>query len=398
MPQSGDEHIGARIARYRKQRGLTQQGLALRANVSKSLLSKAECGQKPVSQALIAACSRALGVTTSELLGQPYIEELRRDRMDALLNPIRIGMENWDVPHDWDTPPRPVALIRPDVQRALKQRRQADYMPMARDLPALIDECVHAIHTTTGEEQRQAHELLAGAFRCVFTLAWGFGYLDLATVSLDRIATLAPRADEPGLAAIHAYLRAQTVLSSGRYDIGLRVIDRALRDLDGQDARRCEGIAALRGSLHLRAAVLAGRSKDRDLANARLEEASAIATRTGELPDYGLTFGAVNVGVHAVAIAAELDDYGGAIELARKVRIPAGWSRSRAGHHWMDLGRANAWDGRTEDALACLMKARRIAPQQTRYHPTVRDTVQTLRRRERTRGSVLAEYAEWVGL
>lgn len=398
MPHSADDRTGARIARYRKQRGLTQQGLSMRANVSKSLLSKVECGQKPASQALIAACARALNITTSDLLGQPYIEELRRDRMDALLNPIRIGMENWDVPHDWDTSPRPVALIRADIDRALLQRRHADFMDMARALPALIDECVHAVHINHGEERRQAYESMAWAFRCVFTLAWGFGYLDLATVALDRIALAAPLADEPGLVAMHAYLRAQTVLSSGRYATGLWVVDQALRGMEGLDARHPGGLQAMAGVLQLRAAVLAGRAKDSDHADARLDEAGRLARQTGELADYGVAWGPTNVGVHAVAISLELEEYGQAIERARNVRLPRGWDRSRAGHHWMDLGRANAWDGNPEDALTCLLKARRIAPQQTRYHPTVRDTVLTLKRREQTRSSNLAEYAEWVGV
>ncbi|MFF3379931.1 helix-turn-helix domain-containing protein [Streptomyces sp. NPDC002680] len=47
------------MARIRKQRGLAQQGLAMRSNISKSLLSKVECGQKPASPALVAACARA---------------------------------------------------------------------------------------------------------------------------------------------------------------------------------------------------------------------------------------------------------------------------------------------------------------------------------------------------
>ncbi|MET8014726.1 helix-turn-helix transcriptional regulator, partial [Streptomyces sp. NPDC005271] len=62
MPQSNEEHTGARIARTRRERGLTQQGLAMRANVSKSLLSKVECGQRPASPSLIAACARALSL------------------------------------------------------------------------------------------------------------------------------------------------------------------------------------------------------------------------------------------------------------------------------------------------------------------------------------------------
>jgi transcriptional regulator with XRE-family HTH domain len=398
MPDVTDEHIGARIARFRKQRGLLQQGLAMRANISKSLLSKVECGQKPASAALVAACARALSVSTSDLLGQPFTEELRRDRLDALLQPIRVGMENWDVPHDQETPPRDISLVRADLQRLLTQRREADYMPMARDLPGVIDELVHAIHTTAGEEQRQGYESLGNAFRCVFTLAWNFGYIDLATVALDRIALAAPRADEPGLAAMHAYLRAQTVLSSGRYEVGMTVVDRALRDVAGQQGRRPESMLALQGSLHLRAAVIAGRSKDADGADARLAEARGLAHVTGDLPDYGLTWGLPNVGVHAVAIACELDQWDRAIEIADSVRIPRDWSRSRAGHHWMDLGRAYFWAGRPERALDCLQRARKIAPQQTRYHPTVRETVLAMKRRERVRSAPLAQYAEWIGI
>ncbi|MEW2633742.1 helix-turn-helix transcriptional regulator [Streptomyces sp. NPDC048389] len=398
MPQSIEEHTGSRIARIRKQRGLTQQGLAIRAHMSKSLLSKVECGQKPASPALVAACARALGVSPSDLLGQPYAEELRRDRMDALIQPIREGLENWDIALDRETEARPVPLLRTDVRRALEQRRQAEYTDMVRDLPGLIDECVQAVHTSSVEDQRLAYECLAGTFRCVFTVAWKFGYLDLATVALDRLAWTAPRADEPGLVAMHAFLRAQTTMASGRYDIGMRVVDRALRDLDGLDARRPAGIDAMRGMLHLRAAVIAGRAKDRDHAEARLTEARALARQTGELPDYGVTWGPTNVAVHAVAMASEMDEFGLAVERAKDVRIPRGWTRSRAGHHWMDLGRAHAWEGRREQALDCLQRARRIAPQQTRYHPTVRDTVLALKRRERSHNGSLAQFAEWVGI
>ncbi|MGP4114442.1 helix-turn-helix domain-containing protein [Streptomyces sp. 4N509B] len=398
MSNQAGELIGTRIAELRARRGLTQTGLAMRAHVSKSLLSKVECGQRPASPAFVAACARGLNVPVSELLGQPYADELRRDKLDVLLQPIRVGMENWDVPLDWETPPRPASVIRHDVDRLLVMRRHAEYTPMLRELPSVIDECVHAVHTTSGEEQRLAHACLAGTFRCVFTAAWKFGYLDLATVALDRIALAAPRADEPGLSAIQAYLRAQTVLAHGRYDIGMRLTDRALRDLEGLESRRPERLHAVRGSLHLRAALIAGRAKNRDAADGHLQEARLLAQQTGELPDYGLTWGAPNVGVHAVVIASELDDYDGAIQLADEVRIPAGWSRSRAGHHWMDLGRIHAWAGSQATALTCLERARRVAPQQTKYHPTTRETIIQLRRRERARSGSLARLAAWAGV
>lgn len=398
MPPSNEEHTGTRIARYRKQRGLLQQGLALRANVSKSLLSKVECGQKPASPAFVAACARALSVSTSDLLGQPYADELRRDRMDELIQPLRAGLENWDIPLDWETAPRPVTLLRGEVKRALAQRRQAEYTEMARTLPGLMDESVHTVHTTSGEEQRQAYTCLAGIFQCTFTLAWQLGCTDLATVALDRLAWTAPRTDEPGWSALYAVLRAQTTLAYGRYDVGMRVVDGALRDLEGQAARRPAGIEAMRGMLHLRAAVIAGRAKDRDHADARLAQARALAQETGELPDYGVTWGPTNVGVHAVAIASELDEFDHAVALAQEVHIPPGWTRSRAGHHWMDLARAHTWTDRPAEALECLHRARKAAPQQTRYHPMARDTVLTLKRRERRPSGSLAQYAEWMGL
>ncbi|WP_432093572.1 helix-turn-helix domain-containing protein [Streptomyces sp. bgisy100] len=398
MPPSNEEHTGTRIAQARRERGLTQQGLALRATVSKSLLSKVECGQRPASPSLVAACARALRVTPADLLGQPYTKELRRDRLDEVIQPIRASMENWDIALDWQVPARPVALIRSDMERVLERRRQADYLPMAVDLPALIDECVQAVHTTGGEEQRQAHECLAWAFRCVFTLAWSFGYSDLATVALLRLSWSAPRADEPGLAAMYGYLRAQTTFASGRYDLGMRVVDQTLHDLEGQDSRDAAGLSAMAGVLQLRAAVIAGRLKDSGQVEARVSEARALAERTGETASYGVGWGPTNVGVHAVAIACDLEDYDRAVQLADEVRFPRGWDRSRAGRHWLDLGRANVWTGDASRALSCLQRARRTAPQQTRYHPTTREAVTALRSRERSRSSELAAFADWVGL
>lgn len=105
-------------------------------------------------------------------------------------------------------------------------------------------------------------------------------------------------------------------MTSGRYDIGIRVIDRALRDLEGQDSRRPAGVEAMRGVMQLRVAVLAGRMKDREHADARLAEARLLASRTGELPDFGVTWEPTNVGVHTVAIASEMDDFVRAVELA----------------------------------------------------------------------------------
>lgn len=64
----------------------------------------------------------------------------------------------------------------------------------------------------------------------------------------------------------------------------------------------------------------------------------------------------------------------------------------------MDLGRAYAVLRRHDQALQALTQARRLAPQQTRFHPTTRQTVEHLLATRRRLPEPLARYARWVGI
>jgi len=52
--------------------GLTQHGLAQRANISVSLVRQVEQGRAPASPAFVAAAARALSVPATALMAQPY--------------------------------------------------------------------------------------------------------------------------------------------------------------------------------------------------------------------------------------------------------------------------------------------------------------------------------------
>lgn len=67
--QRGLESIGARIARFRKERGLTQQQLADELGVAQPIVSKYESGELRLHGELIVQLSRLLDVTADELLG-----------------------------------------------------------------------------------------------------------------------------------------------------------------------------------------------------------------------------------------------------------------------------------------------------------------------------------------
>jgi transcriptional regulator with XRE-family HTH domain len=83
-----DAGMGERTARARKLARLTQLQLAHKANVSVSLLRKAERGARPASPAFIAAVAGALGVNIEDLTGQPYTPA-RDDAGHATIRELR---------------------------------------------------------------------------------------------------------------------------------------------------------------------------------------------------------------------------------------------------------------------------------------------------------------------
>ncbi|MEU0505076.1 hypothetical protein [Nocardia sp. NPDC005998] len=137
--------------------------------------------------------------------------------------------------------------------------------------------------------------------------------------------------------------------------------------------------SAARGVLHLRAAILAARIGDTELADSH-PSAAVEQIRPGQerANYYGTKFGAANVGIHRVAVPVELSDGTTAVTRTATIRLPRGTAPSRSGHYWIDLSRAWLLHGDHRHALDSLHEARRIAPQLTRYHPQVRETVYAL--------------------
>src|SRR2546422_7675261 len=76
MDSTSGMSIGQRIALYRRQRGLTQEGLAMRLHRSKSWVTKVERGERSIdSVTTLLQVSKALGVEVQKLTGRPYFPE-----------------------------------------------------------------------------------------------------------------------------------------------------------------------------------------------------------------------------------------------------------------------------------------------------------------------------------
>jgi len=389
--------IGTRIQEVAALRGYSLRELGRRANVSPAMLSRIINGQRQASPSIVSAVARALSVSISVLHDQPYIHQLQADQLDQLITPISMALDDWDIPlGDGDPPPRHLDTLQAAVTELERKRARAEYIEIAHELPSLLAEAnAHVLTQQPGHALEQAAWLQAELCRTVYVVGRQIGFMDLARLALSRMGVAAPQSGDPRQVAIERWDRAQLMADAARHDRGILLVQQALRDLDddGQQATK-----AVRGALHLKAAILSSRRGDSAGADEWLTAAGEIAEETGETRDYGLVFGPVNVVIHAMSASSDRDKHARALEKARKVRLPDDYPEARAGHYWVDRARAETWTARHEDAFKSLGHARKAAPQQTRYHPGVHETVATLlRARTRAPGELL-EFANWCGV
>ncbi|MFE1959983.1 helix-turn-helix domain-containing protein [Streptomyces sp. NPDC059479] len=387
------DHTGARIKRLRRERHLTQRALSDLSLVPYSTLTKTEQGVLPASPHVIASIARALRVDVATVTGQPYATELRADELDVLIRPIREALDVYDLGADPDIRPRPHQLLADDAEELLVIVRAGDIKQAASQVAGLIQEATTAAH---GAGTTEGWLLLASTYRTAYDVATKLGYGDLAAIALSRMDWAAQRGSDAVVGGMYRYMRALTYLREGQYQTGERLVKLGLSTLEQAPTGRERDVVT--GQFHLGAAVMAGRARDRDRAEAHLAEGERIADATGEAVDvHWLAFGPTNVAVHRVSVLAELDEYGDAAQAGQGVRIPKDWPASRRSHHHAELARAQMWTGDIDQAFANLLRARKAAPQQARYHQTVRETYAGLEAAKRQLPDSFLSYGSWLG-
>ena len=398
--------VGTRIREFRIIRDYSLAELGRRAHVSTSQLSRIENGEQPASPSITAAVARALGITISVLHGQPYVHMLQQDQLDALLAPIASALDSWDIPPAEDLAPHHLDEVAASTAAIGRMRAAGEFGEVAEALPELIYEASLAVqvHSAPGRERERAHNLLAEIARTTAIVAYRLGYMGLARQALARMAAAAPHSGDPRQVAVERYERAQmTHAETSRPDRGVALIRQALRDLDDDGE---PSTMAVRGTLLLRASALSATAGDRGtavdwLGQARELADSAAAADAREDPPgtrYALAFGDLNVRLGELDLAVLADDYEKATRVADGVRIPDSYQPTRVAGFLIRKAGAQAWTARHADALESLEKARAAAPQLTRYHPDVHETVGTLLRARQRASDPLREFALWSGV
>ena len=392
------DDLGNRLRILRGLNDLTQRELAVAAGVSKSLLSKVETGQRRGTWDLAVAVSEALKVDPAVVLGIATDSPNAADRISACLPELRRIMAEYDCPPDLGRSIRPLEVLAGDVDKAGKLRLQSGYAALGLMLPSLLEELTVAVHTYSGTDRERAFGLLALGYRSADAVAHKLGHHDLSTVAIDRIRWAAEHSGDDRMEATAAYVRAESFFIAGSVETGLRLLATAGERISRQTITDRKA-AAVYGSLHARAAVLAAFGGKASAAWTHLEIADGMANLIGKDVKYFQTsFGPATMKVHEVAVAVELSDPDEALRRSHSWSPPDDLPAEKASHHYIDLARAHVWRNEFDKALSCLQLARVRAPQHTRSHPGAREVVTAVTRRSRRPTDAARGFALWLGV
>jgi hypothetical protein len=301
-----------------------------------------------------------------------------------------------------DEGPVDLGALRRDLVAAWRERQGCRYLGLGGDLPGLIGRARAATATLTGHERDVAYGLLADVLYLTARLSLIVGDQESATGATLAGIAAAEQAGDPLILAVGSYRYCNPLLRSGRPDDARDICTAAALPMERQVTGGDKAAASVYGGLHLMAAVASARLLDRPAAQDHLAEAQRAADLfDGEQRnDHWLAFGPTNVAVHRVSVAVELGEFGEALRRAEDVdvtRFPPEMTERRS-RVLVDVARSYMAERKDEAAMASLLQADAIAPEEIRYQVVARDMVRAVLRRRRTPVPGTVQLAKRMGI
>jgi transcriptional regulator with XRE-family HTH domain len=391
---------GQRIAATRKSLGLTQQQLADRANVSKSMLAKVESGHATASNVWVGAVAHALGVDPAYLFGQPYDGGTPDNAaIHQLIPAIRRAVAMWDLGSaSADEQRTTLDSIAWDVRQLHKWRHATAYDKIGQELPRILAVLTEHTQLAAGADRELAFALLTQAYRAANTMAHKLGYTDLSLAALDRMEWAASQSGDPVLVAVVDYVRSGALSRLGEHNGAVRLLTRAINSVEPL-IDRDRNVLPVLGSLHMKLIGVYGAMANGELVATHTAEATRIAAMTGpDRPVYETVFGPANVQLHALSARVDMAQPAEALEVADATRLPEDMARERVTYYWTDLARAHLLNGNPDAAIEALYEARTAAPTHFANSSLVRGTIYTLAAEQRRATRGLRSLAHSIGI
>lgn len=397
--------IGARLRVLRRWRGMSLDEVAIHTGLSKSFLSRAERGLRPLDRrSHIAALAAAIKVSETDLVGGPHLgTDWQQSEPHSYVSSLRVTLET----NGYHAEPvieraRPLPELAALMAGRIEQhRRRYDYITVGKDLPGLIDELHWHVHEPADEAaQRLALEVLVEAYMCAAGMARSLRHPDLGHMAAMRADETAVMLDDPiarGKAAF-ALLRPNASNWHRIKSMAERAVDRLEPHVhDERDV-------PVLGMLALNAALASASSRDIAAADHWLEAAGELAARVpDDLEGNWQAFSETNVGVWNITVGVEAGKAGGEVaELARRVdesKLDSHLGRKTC--FLADVGRGLARDPkRRHDAIRWLRRSEEVAPQRFRNDVKAREAIAVMLEQARvaSQGRELRGMASRMGV
>ncbi|MFI5913931.1 helix-turn-helix domain-containing protein [Dactylosporangium sp. NPDC051541] len=375
--------IGERVAWYRRRRGMSQEILAGLVGRTVDWLSKAENNRIELDRlSVIKSLADALDIALGDLVAEPSLVEWTSESGTRTVPALRAALMNYRNVTPFGATaagaePPPVAVLEQELATLWEAYQASRFGYVTGRLPSLIAHAEAAVDTFTGDHLDAARRILGLANQLAATQLTKIGEADLAWIAADRGLTAARAAGDVVVTGTLLRTVAHALQATGRYREAVQLTNDAANYLEPHLSKATPELLSVYGTLFLAGSIAAARASDAITTRTFIQHADEAATRLGQDANHLWTaFGPTNVDIHRVATAAELGDVQVAVDLGPRVDT-AGLPMERRVRHALEVARAySAWN-RTDDALATLLDAEKMAPEQVRYHVLSRQLVLT---------------------
>ena len=378
--QDYQKALGRKIATERRRRGLSQPELARMVDRSVAWVSQVERGVRKVDRmSVLEALAAALDVPLAELAAEaPVVAAVTEEPPGAGgLRLVLSGAYALRAMLDGRRAPA-ISTLRTKARKAWELTHAGRYVELTDLLRSLVPDLETAARSLPEKQRAEVSELLATTYQACSAALAKLGEPEAAWIAADRAMAAAERAGNPMLVAAGAFRLVFVFINARHYDQAeetARTAAEALWPMADQGDPRA---ISLWGGLTLQRAVIAAHVNDPDTAYGQLDRASQIAARLGEgRGEYNTEFGPANVRLYEIAVAVELGDAGRALRAAANVDT-TGLSAERQARMLIDVARAHAQRRQVSEAVAALLQAEAITPEQIRSHALVRRLVSDL--------------------
>jgi hypothetical protein len=274
--------------------------------------------------------------------------------------------------------------LRVVVDRAMRVSLSSDYGALEQSLPTLIG-CVEAAAMQPHGDEHAAHLALSDLYAVV---GWTLIKADIpvgAWIAAQRAIQAAEQVGDVLRIAAATRCLAEVHMRAKNFEEATRTAFLAAVHVESAPPEHRLIAVSIRGAALLSAAAASARRGDSREAHAALKAATVCAAELGQdRSDLATVFGPTNVAIHQVAIAIELGDAQGALRHIPAVQLdvmPAALTERRA-RFLIDVARSYTQVRDDVAAIAALIQAETIAPDELRHHRLTHELVPQLLARE----------------